>query len=159
MQTRSCMIVAPRVWCSNLVYQCIQMYHWVHMLDTRVYIDLSIKREGEQSCIIFGPHLPNCRKLSKCQHNADAKSHDCCPSRLMLKLGLWRYPNMALGALFGYECIHLFDHQTRGKTIMQHIWDPFAQVQWIYEGFFSLSFIHMFTCSACLMQLQLIYAI
>ena len=63
----------------------------------------------------------------------------------MLKLGLWMYPNMTLCALFGYESRHRFDHQTRGETIMQHIWAPFAQEQWIDEGYFSVSFMHMFT--------------
>ena len=140
MQTQSCMIVAPRVWCSNLVYQCIQMWHFVRYLDTRVYMDLSIKREGQQSCSTFGVHLHNCSKLRERTNNADCKLYDCCPSRLMIRLCIWMYPNMVLRALFGYEGRHRFDQQTRGATIMLHIWSPFAQVQWIDEGCFSFSF-------------------
>ena len=145
MQTQSCMVVTPRVWCSNLVYQCIQILHFVRYLGTGVYIDWIIKREGEQSCSIFGINLHNCIKLIKCNNNADLKLHACCPFRLMLKLGLWRYPNIVICALFGYEGRHRFEHQTRGATSMHHIWAPFAQVQCIDDGYFSLSFIHMFT--------------
>ena len=60
MQIQSGMIVAPRAWCSNSVYQCIQILHVVWFSDTKVDIDLGIKCEGKQSCIIFGIHLHKC---------------------------------------------------------------------------------------------------
>ena len=134
MQLQSCMLVAPRVWCSHFVYGGIPILHFVRYLDTRVDMGLSIKHEGQQSCSIFGPHLHNCRKLRKCTNHAALKLHACRPSRLILQLCLWRYPNMSLCALFGYEGRHRFEHQTRGGTIMHHVWAPFGQVQWIYEG-------------------------
>ena len=123
------MIVPPLVWYSN---RCIPSYPKYAQIAIFGYLNrpmLSIKREGKQACIIFGLHLHTCRKLRKCTNNVVLKLHACCPSRFVLKLGLSVYPNIALCALFGYGGRHRFEHQTRGATIMQHIWNQFAQLQ------------------------------